>query len=114
METQQHSEIHTLICSLDNNHTSRRRSGNTGRKDNMIKLNKQVENLESVIEKIENKIETLEEKKQSIIDNADEHERDLTDAEYKRIEKIDEQIDELSEEADSIQNAIDYLSDYAD
>lgn len=35
METQQHSEIHTLICSLDNNHTSRRRSGNTGRKDNM-------------------------------------------------------------------------------
>lgn len=35
METQQRSEIHTLICSLDNNHTSRRWSGNTGRKDNM-------------------------------------------------------------------------------
>ena len=80
----------------------------------MIKLNKQVETLETIIEKIESKIEELEDKKQAIIDNACEHDRDITDAEYKRIDAIDEKIEELEEEQDCVQNAIDYLNDYID
>ena len=80
----------------------------------MIKLNKQVEALENIMEKIDAKIEALEEKKENIIDNACEHDREITDAEYRRIDKIDEEIDELNEEVDNIQNAIDYLRDYAD
>lgn len=80
----------------------------------MIKLNKQVENLEDIIETIENAIEELEEKKQTIIANACDHDRELTSAEERRIDKIDEKIDELNEEADNIQNAIDYLRDYTD
>ena len=80
----------------------------------MIKLNKQVESLEDLIEKIGYKIDELEEKKQAIIDNACEHEREITSAEEKRIDAIDEKIEELEEEADAIQNAIDYLSDYTD
>lgn len=80
----------------------------------MIKLNKQVVNLEDIIGKIEIKIEELEDKKQAIIDNADDNERGLTIAEEKRIDSIDEKIDELNEEADAVQNAIDYLRDYTD
>ncbi len=80
----------------------------------MIKLNKQVEKLEDIIETIENAIGELEEKKQAIIDNACDHDRELTSAEERHLDKIDEKIDELNEEADSIQNAIDYLRDYTD
>lgn len=80
----------------------------------MIKLNRQVENLEDLICKIERKIEELEEKKQAIIDNACDMERDITSVEEKRMDNIDIKIDELNEEADAIQNAIDYLRDYMD
>lgn len=80
----------------------------------MIKLNRQVENLEDIINRIEMKIEELEEKKQAIIDNACDHDRELTSAEEKRMDSLDEKIDELNEEADNIQNAIDYLRDYTD
>lgn len=80
----------------------------------MIKLNKQVEILEDIINRIEIKVEELEDKKQAIIDNADEHDREITVSEEKRMDAIDEKIDELNEEADNIQNAIDYLRDYTD
>lgn len=80
----------------------------------MIKLNKEVEHLEDIINRIERKIEELEEKKQAIIDNADDHDREITTAEYRRMDAIDEKIDELNEEADNVQNAIDYLRDYTD
>ena len=80
----------------------------------MIKLNKQVSALEEVLSRIEMKIEELEDKKQEIIECACNSDREMTSAEEKRIDKIDEKIDELSEEADAVQNAIDYLSDYAD
>ena len=80
----------------------------------MVKLNRQVASLEDIIEKIETKVMELEEKKQDIIDNADLCEREISAAEYRRMEKIDDQIDELNDEADDIQNAIDYLRDYAD
>lgn len=80
----------------------------------MIKLNKQVESLEDIMSKIETKIEELEEKKQAIIDNACEHDREITSAEENRMDKIDEKIDELNEEADDIRNALDYLSNYTD
>jgi phage shock protein A len=56
----------------------------------MIKLNKQVEALENIIKKLELKIEELEEKKQAIIDNADDHGREITDAE------IDVMVDKCS------------------
>lgn len=80
----------------------------------MIKLNKQVENLEDIINRIEMKIEELEEKKQAIMDNAFDHDRELTSAEEKRMDALDEKIDELNEEADNVQNAIDYMRDYTD
>ena len=80
----------------------------------MIKLNKQVESLETILEKIEEKIEELEEKKQAIIDNACDNDREITSAEEKRIDAIDLKIDELNGESDSIYNALDYLKDYTD
>ena len=80
----------------------------------MIKLNREVERLEDIIERIGIKIEELEDKKQAIIDNACDNDREITMAEERRMDAIDEKIDELNEEADDIQNAIDYLSNYTD
>lgn len=80
----------------------------------MVKINKLVENLEDVLSKIEDKLEELEEQKQSIIDNACDHDRELTSAEERRIDKIDEDIEELEGEADDIQNSLDYLRNYTD
>lgn len=80
----------------------------------MIKLNKQVANLEDIVCKLQRKIDELEDKKQGIIDNATDNGYAFTSAVEKRLAAIDEKIDELNEEADMIQNAIDYLSNYTD
>lgn len=80
----------------------------------MVKLNKQVESLENVIEKIEQKIEELEEKKSAIEENAFDNDREMTRAEWNRYYKIEDEIDELQAEIDEIDNALDYLRDYAD
>jgi len=80
----------------------------------MIKLNKQIESLEAIIERIDAKIEEYEEKKEAIIDHASELDRDMTDSEYNKIDKLDEKIEELEEERDAVQNAIDYIIEYAD
>ena len=80
----------------------------------MIKLSKQVEALEAIIEKLETKIDSMEEKKQSIIEAASLNGRELTDAEYRKLDKLDEQIDELNAEADAVQNAVEQLRDYTE
>ena len=80
----------------------------------MIKLNKQVEALETVIEKLETKVEELEDKKQAVLDLAFAEGREPTAAESKKMDKIDLEIEDLILEADTIRNALDYLSDYAD
>ena len=64
----------------------------------MIKLN-------SVCEKLEIIKEELEENICKILDRADSRDRDLT-------EKEEERIEALQEEIDSIDNALDYLSEY--
>lgn len=80
----------------------------------MLKLDRQIEALESVLEKIEEKIETLEEKKQNIYYNAIDHDRDLTHVEKKRVDRIDEEIEEIEEVEDIIKNALNYIMEYVD
>ena len=80
----------------------------------MIKLNRQVEALEAVIEKIEAKQEELQDKIDAYIWRAIDADRELTEAEFKKMDQLQEQIEELEEEADIIQNALDYLRDYTD
>lgn len=80
----------------------------------MIKLNKYVDGLESVIEKIERKIEELTDKMEAIQENACDKDRDTTQAEWNKFYKLEEQIEELKGEKDEIENALDYLRDYAD
>ena len=64
----------------------------------MIKLN-------SVCEKLEIIKEELEQNICKILDRADSRDRELT-------EKEEERIEALQEEIDSIDNALDYLSEY--
>ena len=78
----------------------------------MIKLNKQVESLETIIEKIENKIAELRKKKEAIEEKAGDEDRDFTTAEQNRFDKLEEQIEELQEEIDGIENALIYLREY--
>lgn len=80
----------------------------------MIKLNRPVDMLESILEKIEEKIDELSTKRNEIEENACDEERDLTQREWNKIFKYDEQIEELQIEMDEIQNALDYLKDYTD
>ena len=46
--------------------------------------------------------------------SAEEHDRDLTAKEQERFDKLEEQADELQSEIEDIENALDYLRDYAD
>lgn len=80
----------------------------------MIKLNKQVESLENIIEKIEQRIEVLRLRKDAIEEKAGDEDRDMTQAEWNRFYKLEEQIEELEGEKDEIENALDYLRDYTD
>lgn len=79
-----------------------------------IKLNRPVDMLETILEKIEAKIEDLTEKMEAIEDHACDLDRDMTAAEQNRFYKYEEQIEELQSEADEIENALDYLREYAD
>jgi prefoldin subunit 5 len=79
----------------------------------MIKLNRPVELLENALEKIEAKIEQLSEKRNAIEENAADYDRDLTAREWDKIFKYDEQIEALQFEMDEIENALDYIRDYA-
>ena len=78
----------------------------------MIKLNKQVESLETIVEKIENKIAELRKKKEAIEEKAGDEDRVFTTAEQDRFDKLEEQIEELQEEIDGIENALIYLREY--
>lgn len=80
----------------------------------MVKLNRPVDMLDSILEKIYAKIEVLQDKKDTIYARSYDYERDLTEKEEARIEELDEQIDELQAEADEIENALDYLREYAE
>ena len=78
----------------------------------MIKLNKIVDELETINEHLNDKIEKLEEKEAQIEDNAGDLGRDLTEAEEARISKITDEIEELEQEMDAILDALDYLNDW--
>ena len=80
----------------------------------MIKLNKPVEMLESILEKIEAKIEELQEKMDALEENACDHDRDMTDAEWNRWYKWEAKRDEWQSEYDEIGNALDYLREYTE
>ena len=80
----------------------------------MIKLNRPVDMLETILEKIEAKIESLQEKMDALEENACDNDRDMTASEWDRWYKWEEQIDELRAEADEIENALDYLREYVD
>lgn len=60
----------------------------------------------TIVEKLEELIEEMEQDKEAIEDKANEHDRDMTDAEQERYDELDECIYEL-------QNAIDYISEYS-
>ena len=79
----------------------------------MIKLNRPVELLEDALEKIEIKIEELSTKRNAVEETAADNDRDLTQSEWNKIFKYDEQIEALQIEADDIENALDYIKDYA-
>lgn len=80
----------------------------------MIKLNKPVEMLEAILEKIEAKVDELQNKMDALEENACDHDRDMTDAEWNKWYKWEEKRDELQSEYDEIENALDYLRGYAD
>lgn len=80
----------------------------------MIKLNKHITALEATQEKIEQKMDELREKMEALEDLAGDEDRDMTKREQNRWDKYEEEICDLEDEYDAIQNAIDYLQDYAD
>lgn len=80
----------------------------------IVRLNSIVNRLEDIRENIESKIDDLREKQEAIEAWADEYDRDLTDVEQTRYDKIEDDISELEYEIDSIDNALDYLRDYTD
>ena len=80
----------------------------------MIKLNRPVEMLEAILEKIEAKIETLQEKMDALEENACDHDRDMTQGEWDRWYKWEDQTEELRAEKDEIENALDYLREFTE
>lgn len=80
----------------------------------MIKLNKHITALEATQEKIEQKMDELREKMEALEDLAGDEDRDMTKREQNRWDKYEQEIYDLEDEYDAIQNAIDYLQDYAD
>ena len=80
----------------------------------MIKLNKQVNALESILDRLDEKIEELMKKQSDIEENAEYHNREITQREQDRYDKLQEKIDNLYDEKDAIDCALDYLRDYVD
>lgn len=78
----------------------------------MIKLNRQIDSLESVIEKIEEKIQNLKKKRNAIEEKAAEDDREFTDSELNKFYELGDQIEELEEEINDIEAALEYLRHY--
>ena len=80
----------------------------------MKKMNTQYNKLNDLMENINDIISDLEEKRDSIEDNANDKDRDMTEMEQKKYDKIDEQISSLYICVAYIENAMVYLGDYID
>ena len=80
----------------------------------MIKLNKHIASLAATQEKIEQKMDELREKMEALEEQAGDEDRDMTKREQNRWDKYEQEIFDLEDEYDAVQNAIDYLQDYAD
>lgn len=78
----------------------------------MIKLNRQIDSLESAIEKIEEKIKNLAKKRNAIEEKAAEDDREFTGSELKKFYELGDQIEELEGELDDIEIALEYLRHY--
>lgn len=78
----------------------------------MIKLNNIVNQLETIQERIEQKIDDLTDKLDAIEEKAADNDRDFTEAEQARYDKIEEEIMELKDELDCVDNAYDELRDW--
>ena len=78
----------------------------------MKKMNSQYNKLNDTMETIIDIISDLEEKIGSIEDNALDENRDMTEKEKLKCDKIDEQISSLEDCVEYIENAIDCLEDY--
>ena len=78
------------------------------------KIARLIEQMESLIEQMEQEQENLQEKIDAIEEKAAEKDRDTTDAEDGRIADLQEIQDEYCDCADQLQNAIDYISEYAE
>lgn len=78
----------------------------------MIKLNNIVNQLETIQERLEQKIDDLTDKLDAIEEKAVDNDRDFTEAEQARYDKIEEEIMELKDELYCVDNAYDELRDW--
>ena len=78
----------------------------------MIKLNRQIDSLESAIEKIEEKIQNLTKKRNAIEEKAADDDREFTGSELNKFCELGDQIEELEEEINDIEAALEYLRHY--
>lgn len=77
----------------------------------LVKIQKQVQGLENALETIEARIMTLDDR----IDHLEEvsWEKDLTDVQQEKLESYTEQKEALEQEQSDIEDALDYLREYA-
>lgn len=80
----------------------------------MKKMNEQYNELNDLMENISDIISDLEEKRDSIEDKAFDEDRDMTEMEQKKYDKIDEQICSLYVCVGYIENAMGCLEEYID
>lgn len=73
-----------------------------------------INGLQKQYEALEAKVANIEEKRDAIEDNAIEHDRDMTDNEQLRYEKLDEQIDELNYLLCDLESLINGIKDLED
>ena len=78
------------------------------------KKNSQNTPINDMMKNIRNIISDLEEKRDSIEDKAHNEDRDITEEEQEKLDKISEQVCSLYDCADYIENAMDCLEDYKD
>ena len=70
--------------------------------------------INDMMKNIRNIISDLEEKRDSIEDKARNEDRDITEEEQEKLDKISEQVCSLYDCADYVENAIDCLEEYVD
>ena len=80
----------------------------------MKKMNSHYNKLKAMTLTINDIISDLEEKRDSIEDNANDKDRDMTENEQEKHDEIDEKITDLKDCVEYIENAMDCLEEYID